>query len=220
VTRPGEVSDEVYSVFSGWGALLKTGAEGRRSIAAFVVASDFIGLPLLIPHMAIHGVQAISDMELCVFDRAGLAAFVRGHPTLVDRLEAWHFLNLQQALVRSEDAGRRSAHERVAHLLLELYRRQERLGLLHGDTMMTPLRQRDLADALGLTAVHVSRVLTSLKEDGVIDGALGAIRILDRRQLRGLAGLSTDAVEFPHFWLPGVDDLARPSPVGRPSPQR
>lgn len=212
VARPDEVTDEVFSVFSGWGAVTKIGTEGQRSIVAFVMASDFIGLPLFEARPGLYGVQAISDMELCVFDRAALAAFVRKTPQLSDRLEAWLILQLNQSYSRAENMGRRSAQERVAHLVLELYRRQERLGLLRNGTLVSPLRQRDLADALGLTAVHVSRVLTSLKDDGLIEGALSELRILDRRRLRALAGLPSDRPEFTHYQMAGVADIGR---IGR-----
>ena len=210
VIRPGESTDEIFSVFSGWGALAKVGAEGRRSIAAFVMASDFVGLPLFVPRQGTYGVQAISDMELCVFDRTALAEFFERTSYAVERLESWLITQLNQSYSRSEDSGRRSAHERVAHLLLEIYRRQERLGLLRNGALISPLRQRDLADALGLTAVHVSRVLTSLKDDGMVEGPLAELRILDRRRLRAMAGLSADTLEFPHFQLAGMTDI-RPS---------
>jgi CRP-like cAMP-binding protein len=72
--------------------------------------------------------------------------------------------------------GQRSAYERLAHLLIELYLRLEAVGRAHDGRCDFPLTQNDLADATGLTAVHVNRTLQELRHDGLIE--------LDRKQLQ------------------------------------
>ena len=101
--------------------------------------------------------------------------------------------------------GARTALERIARLLLELYRRQERLGLLENGVMRCPLRQQDIGDALGLTSVHVSRTLAELKADGLLELHASELRILDRTRIRSLVGLPADQA-LPEY--EGMDSLA------------
>ncbi len=192
LVREGETQSEVYSIHSGWGARMKAIGDGRRKILQFLMGSDFVDFPLTSVRVASHSVLAVTDLQVCVFDRAVLAEYVAAHPAVLRRLEWWITMEMNYAYGRLLDVGRRSALERVAHLLLELYRRQERLGLLENGVMRCPLRQQDIGDALGLTSVHVSRTLAELKADGFLELHASELRILDRAGIRSLVGLPAD----------------------------
>jgi len=192
LVREGEVQDEVYSIYSGWVARMKAIGDGQREILQFLMGGDFVDFPLLSGRAASYSVQALTDVQLCVFDRKVLADYMSERPALIQRLERWISMEMNYAYVRLLDIGRRSALERIARLLLELYRRQERLGLLVDGVMSCPLRQQDIGDALGLTSVHVSRTLAELKADGLLELHASELRILDRARIRSLVGLPTD----------------------------
>ena len=84
--------------------------------------------------------------------------------------------------------GRRSSAERAAHLLLELYARATRIGLVSGTSMDLPLSQQVLADALGMTAVHINRVLQVLRRSGALELGRGVLRIADSSALARISG--------------------------------
>jgi len=84
--------------------------------------------------------------------------------------------------------GRRSALERTAHFILELYDRLKLVGLASGDEFACPLSQNVIADALGLSAIHVNRVLRQLRERGLLTFRDRLITIHDAKALKLLAG--------------------------------
>ena len=85
--------------------------------------------------------------------------------------------------------GRKTAVERLAHLLLELFERMRRAGVAYGQQCALPLTQTDIADATGLTAVHVNRTLQSMRSKGVLELHSKWLRIPDLGALRDLAAL-------------------------------
>ena len=127
-----------------------------------------------------HGVRALAHSRVAKIDRARLLALLPENPRLAEWLRvsaakehtilgAW-LLNM----------GQRKAPERIAHLFCELATRMHALGMPRSDGgYEAPLTQQDLADALGLTSVHVNRVLQKLRERGFIDFRRGVLAIKD-----------------------------------------
>jgi CRP-like cAMP-binding protein len=91
--------------------------------------------------------------------------------------------------------GRRKALARVAHFLLELAVRLERAGEAKSQGYRCPLTQYDLADALGLTAIYVNRMLRELRELGYVEFRNGSVRFLDRQGLEGLVGFDSEYLQ-------------------------
>ena len=168
----GEDSVLVANVIDGV-LKLSTGTEdGREQIVGVVYPSDFIGRPF--GTTAAHGVTALTDARVCVFNRRDFDAFAREHPTLehkllertlgeLDRTRRWMLL-----------LGRKSASEKVASFLLEMSERLssstcQTLGDLKTTTFTLPFSRQQIADVLGLTIETVSRQFTRLKQEGLID---------------------------------------------------
>jgi len=82
------------------------------------------------------------------------------------------------------NVGQRSASNRLAHLILEIYTRLQAIGLTHGLSFKFPATQEVFAEAIGTSSVHVNRVIQELRAQGVLDFARGAINILDEEKLR------------------------------------
>jgi len=152
---------------------LSTGTEdGREQIVGMVFPSDFIGRPF--GKTTGHGVTALTDATVCVFNRRDFDAFAREHPALehkllqrtldeLDRTRRWMLL-----------LGRKSASEKVASFLLEMVSRVANPGCSKDDEdsevrVDLPVSRQQIADVLGLTIETVSRQFTRLKADGVID---------------------------------------------------
>jgi CRP-like cAMP-binding protein len=114
-------------------------------------------------------------------------ALTEGRPRITQALW-WH--ELVTAAVQREwtlNLGQRSAYERLAHLLIELYMRLRAVGRAHDGRCDFPLTQNDLADATGLTAVHVNRTLQELRRDRLIELERKQLQIIDLPRLIDIA---------------------------------
>jgi len=90
------------------------------------------------------------------------------------------------------NVGRRDARARIAHLLCEFAARSAQAGLSGPDSMELPMTQEDLADATGLTSVHVNRMLQALTRDGILQRAGRKLQIIDAQRLHRIAGFNPD----------------------------
>jgi CRP-like cAMP-binding protein len=187
----GEENASAFILSKGWACSYKMLPDGERQIVDFQIPGDFLGLRSILFRTADHTVEAISHIEasevlepdlLDAFANAPrLAAAVLWAASRDEAMVVEHLVNL----------GRRSAEERMAHLLLELWARLHLVGLGDEAGFDCPLTQYHLADALGLSAVHVNRVLRRLREDGLVTFQKGRVIIDAPARLRDLAGFDT-----------------------------
>ncbi len=191
-------SEWLYTVFSGWAFRFKTLSDGRRQILNFLLPGDFIGLQEQFADGAPHGVEALTELQLCRFPKAELWALYREFPSLGYDLTwlAAREENLTDETLLS--VGQRSAAERIAMLLIHLYRRAERVGLVEGDAVVFPVTQQHIADALGLSLVHTNKTLRRLHRLGLHEITEGRLRLLNRHALQRLA----DYAERPMRTIP------------------
>lgn len=168
--------------------------DGRRQIVALHVPGDFVDLHSFLLQQLEHDVEALTPARIALFPHTGLKKITQTHPHLSRLL--WLSTLMDAAMHREWvlSVGRRSARERVAHLFCELHERLRMVGALRGDSFPLPLNQTELADACGLTSVHVNRTLRGLRDDGLVDFRTGKVTILDH------AGL-VDAAGFDPFYL-------------------
>jgi CRP/FNR family transcriptional regulator len=159
----------LYTLLSGWAFRFKTLPDGRRQILTLLLPGDFIGLQQRLEAAASHGVEALTDVRLCVFPRDALWQLHRELPSLgydVTWLAAHHESLVDDNLL---SVGRRNAAERIAALLLTLTLRATALDeqvLAQG--LPFPLTQVHVADALGLSLVHTNRQLRALERNGLV----------------------------------------------------
>jgi CRP/FNR family transcriptional regulator len=174
--RQGEPCSELYTLFDGWAFLYKLLEDGRRQILKFCLPGDFLGFQPDLETPRVHSAHAVTDVALCVFPRPNLLHMFGEHPKLGISL-TWITAH-DQALSYEHltNVGRRSAKERLAYLLLELfYRAREVTEPDSEGGIFFPLTQEHLADALGLTPIHVNRTLRELRGEGVVE--LGGRRL-------------------------------------------
>jgi CRP-like cAMP-binding protein len=187
IVADGEIQPTVCLLLDGWACRCKDFRDGRRQIIAFLTPGDFIcGDESAAPRRSDHAVRALTRTRVTWISRdrwraalvrnEGLAAFVFGAAAREAAiLRAW-LVNL----------GQRSARERMAWLFCDLAQRLGEDG--PSENLAVPLSQQTLAHALGLTPVHVNRVLQQLRGDGLIDFHSGTLTIRDPSRLRGVAG--------------------------------
>lgn len=168
LVREGEKPRCIYLMLEGWANRYKTLPDGRRQIVAFFVPGDFCDLNVFILKEMDHSIGAITRLKVAEISREQMDQLTSDHPRVTQAL--W-WVELVNASVQREwtlNVGQRSAYERIAHLLVELFLRMECVGLVNGSSCDFPLTQNDLADATGLTAVHVNRTLQELRRAGLI----------------------------------------------------
>ncbi len=175
----GEVAEGPLRLQRGWAAQCLTLADGRCQITGFVLPGDLIGVASVIGWPSDHDVAALTvgavETAPAVGERDLLSAALREAATL------------REHAARN---GRRSAKERMAHLLLELHARLFSVGLAGADALPLPIGQNSLADALGLSYVHVSRVMTALTREGLISRGRGQVAFKDKAALEALCSFS------------------------------
>lgn len=178
---------KLFTLYSGWAFRYKTLSDGRRQILNFLLPGDFIGLQQEFADGASHGVEALTDTVLCAFARDGLWDLFRQYPSLgydVTWLSAREEGMVDENLLTT---GRRNAMERVALLLIHLYRRVERLGLGKDGSIEFPINQQHIADALGLSLVHTNKTLRRLAQLGLHQLKDGRLRLLNPKALHRIA---------------------------------
>jgi CRP-like cAMP-binding protein len=167
--REGDVPRYVHLILEGWGCRYKMLPDGRRQIVAFFLPGDFCDLNVYILKKMDHSIGAISRMRVGFMSRDEMDALTHGHPRIAQALW-WH--ELVDAAVQREwtlNVGQRTAYERIGHLLVELFFRLRAVGLTEGESFDFPLIQNDVAEATGLTAVHVNRTMKELRSDGLLE---------------------------------------------------
>lgn len=187
IMRHGEVSEESFTLRDGWAFAYVLIPDGRRQIFSFFLPGDFIMLPLLGKPNSFSA-QALTDVSLCTFAAADIRALIGGD----DRLQAEAEARCMAYTVRLQDSVtdlRRTAEERVTRLLLGIHHRVQNLDRVAADgSLFFPLRLEHIADATGLTPVHVSRVMVALKERGLIAATGKTLQLIDIPQLRRIVG--------------------------------
>ncbi len=178
---------KIYTLYAGWAFRYKTLSDGRRQIMNFLLPGDLVGLQEKFADGATSGVQAATDAMLCVFPQDGLWEIFRQHPSLgydVTWLAAREENMLDENLLTT---GRRNAMERVAMLLLHLFRRAHRVGLTKDGEVDFPFNQQHIADALGLSLVHTNKTLRRLHRLGLHDIRDGRLRVINPKALQRIA---------------------------------
>lgn len=184
---------KLFTLYAGWAFRYKTMSDGRRQILNFLLPGDFIGLQQEFSDGPMHGVEAVTPVSLCVFPREGLWELFRQHPGLgygLTWLSAREESFVDDSLLT---AGRRNATERVAMLLMHLYRRLSRIGLERrdadnqGGSIEFPINQQHIADNLGLSLVHTNKTISRLHKMGLHEISDGRLRLLNTKALERIA---------------------------------
>ena len=184
---------KLFTLYAGWAFRYKTMSDGRRQILNFLLPGDFIGLQQEFSDGPMHGVEAITPASLCIFPHEGLWELFRQYPGLgysLTWLSAREESFVDDSLLT---AGRRNATERVAMLLVHLYRRVERMGLVHmdvdgvGGSIEFPINQQHIADNLGLSLVHTNKTMRRLHKLGLHEIVNGRLRLLNPKALECIA---------------------------------
>jgi CRP/FNR family transcriptional regulator, anaerobic regulatory protein len=188
----GNNSAHLYTLLSGWIFRYKLLPDGRRQILNFALPGDFIGLQASVFNEMQHTVEALTDVVLCVFPREKLWSLYSTQPGLgfdVTWLAAREEKMLDDNLL---SIGRRTAVERIAFLILHIFKRAKEVKLTLGNSILLPINQQHVADALGMSLVHTNKTLRKLYDGKLIEWRDKSITILDEQSLINISRFEGD----------------------------
>ncbi len=196
IVREGDRPGSVTVLLAGLCCRYKLVTDGRRQITSFHIPGDVPDLPSLFLSVADYNLCSLAPSQLAAIPHAAMLALFHEQPDLAHLF--WCGTLIEAAIFREwmVGIGRRSAFTRIAHLFCELIVRMQAVGLAPGYAIELPLTQTDIADALGLSTVHVNRTLQEIRAAGLIELGRGK---LVARDWEGLC----DAGEFDQTYLHG-----------------
>lgn len=179
LVEPGDRPSFSTFLVSGLCARFSLTPDGGRQLTEINVAGDFIDLHSLLMRQMDHGVVALAECVIAPAAHDDLRRLSEEQPHLTRLL--WLETVVDGAIHRQwlVTMGQQNAASRLAHLFCELYCRLEVAGLAGGGKFALPITQADLGDVLGLTQVHVNRVLMELRRQGLVEWKAGQVSIGD-----------------------------------------
>jgi len=184
IVREGERPVSCRILVEGFACRYKLLAEGKRQITAFVIPGDLGDLHSFVAGRMDHIVSSLNTCTVAVIPDGILGDLAADHPSIANAL--WRHSVIEAAIAREwvANVGRRSAYQRLAHLLSEVFTRLNSLGLCSDNGFEWPVTQSELADATGLSTVHCNRVLRELRIAGLVTVAGSKVTIEDWDGLR------------------------------------
>lgn len=188
IAREGDRPEQCVIVRSGWLCRHKTTDAGKRQVLSLHLPGDIPDLQSLLLGEMDHSLSTIGPAMVAFIRHDHLHLLHRRFPGLAQIM--WRDTLIDAAGYREWllGIGRRSAEEQMAHLFSEIFVRLQAIGLVSGTSCEMPLSQSDLADALGLSIVHVNRTLQALRAHGLVSLTRGVLVIRDWEGLQRLSG--------------------------------
>lgn len=215
VYRQGEDAPEFYLVNSGWMCLYRLLPDGRRHNVKFAMPGDLIGFSMAPAMPMDHSAISLTESAVSVLDRDAVMRRYPKDAELMARLGCYMAREHALALQQLTSVTRATAIERVTHLLLELFIRSRRRLPEAGDRMRIPLTQEQIGDAVGLSAVHVNRMLAELREEGILTLHSGQMVIAKPDRMSNLSPLDFNAML--DYFGPPPSAGAVPFPTPKPA---
>ncbi|RZL73350.1 MAG: Crp/Fnr family transcriptional regulator [Sphingomonas sp.] len=187
IVRAGDLIEASTLLLEGFVCRYMDDRAGQRQLVAVHVPGDFIDLHAFPMKRLDHDIATLGPVKVACFEHRTLQTITERYPHLTQKL--WFSTLLDAAMHREWifRLGRLGAEGRVAHLFCELNARLEMVGMAAEGRYMLPMTQPDLAEASGLTGVHVNRVLRALREKNLLTFKAGEVNILDRKALAAVA---------------------------------
>lgn len=209
IIREGDRPGPVFVMLSGWACTYKILPSGTRQVTSFMMPGDSCDLHVSLLAEMDHSIQTITGARVATISQNALHQMLDASPAISRALYSSQLIDEATLRAWIVSMGRRSSTERVAHLMCELYVRLQNIEGDTGSKVDLPISQILFADALGMTPVHINRVLRRLREAGIMEISKRSLRVTDPVGLASLAGfeenylhrrLRTPVEESPEPW--------------------
>lgn len=181
--QEGERPNDVYLLLEGWGYRYKLLPDGGRHILAYLIPGDLCDIHIFILKTMDHSLGLLSPATVAVIPQEVILDVMDKHPRIERAL--WWATLVDEAVLREwlVNIGQRDAFKRIAHLFCELWMRMRAVGLASEGEFSLPLTQEELGDTMGLTGVHINRVLQRMRAADLIKLSQKRLTILDPQRL-------------------------------------
>ena len=190
----------VHILLEGWACRYRLLADGQRQITQLLLPGDICNIDTMRLRTSDYAVMTLTPCTVVTLDAASLREVALLYPHIGEALCWFGALENSMLAERNASLGRRSAQSHLAHLFCELLVRLTVVGQARGNEYTLPVTQEDMADVLGLTSVHLNRMLQGLKAGGLIERCSQNLVIRNWGALRREAGFKVD-----YLHLEGVD---------------
>ena len=189
IIREGDKPEHVHLMVDGWAARYKLLPDGARQITAFLIPGDICDLHVSLLGEMDHSIATLTRARVVYIPRRKMDELTE-RPAIARAF--WWATLVDEAVLRNwiVNIGRRDAYEAIGHLICELYLRMRNVGLTTDHSFELPLTQEEIADALGLTPVHVNRTLQRMRSEGLISLRRSALTIHDYGRLQDASGFN------------------------------
>ncbi|MEN3285702.1 MAG: hypothetical protein V7634_2 [Bradyrhizobium sp.] len=187
IVAEGDRPHECCLIGEGFAYRSKSTSDGARQILSLYIPGEIPDLQSVHLKLMDHDLSTLTRCKLKFVPHEAIRALTRKRPNVADAL--WRETLVDASIFREwiVDLGRRSATARVGHLIAELYCRLEAIGQARDGKFVFPITQVELADCLGLTYVHVNRVLQDFRKKGLISLNRWEFHVLDQKRLEEIA---------------------------------
>jgi CRP-like cAMP-binding protein len=188
--REGDRPTQCCVIMSGFAFRSKVTMDGKRQILSFHPAGDLPDLQGVFLERMDHDLATLSRAKMGFIEHRHIKQLIETRPAIVQAL--WRETLVDAAIFREwiVSLGARSATARLAHLLAELRQRLAAVGLVADDEFEFPITQSELGEALGISAVHVNRVIAEFRASGVLDIRRNQVRLKDFERLVEIGGFN------------------------------
>jgi CRP-like cAMP-binding protein len=186
--REGDRPGPMFVILEGWACRYKILPSGTRQVLAYLMPGDSCDLHIGLLAEMDHSIQTITAATFATVERSEMDAIFEKHPKIAKAIYIAQLIDEGTMRAWITSMGRRASVERVAHLMCELYIRARNIGLATEPTFALPLSQLLLADSLGMTPVHLNRVLKQLRLGGALRSERGNLVLCDLGKLVQIAG--------------------------------
>jgi CRP/FNR family transcriptional regulator, anaerobic regulatory protein len=187
IVHPIQSTEFVLIICDGWAARLITAPSGHKQIVSFLLPGDLVSAASPFESSPGYYVEAITGVTYRKFRQSDFKEALFERRALLERLSQAWIDERVQADQLALNLGEKGAEKRIAWLILSLANRLAKNGMASGETMDFPLRQRHVASAVGLTQVHVGKVMGRFQRDGLIEISDRSLRIIDKASLQRAA---------------------------------
>jgi CRP-like cAMP-binding protein len=196
IVSEGMAPRSVFLLQDGMAVRYRALPDGGRQIMTFLIPGDLCDPHMFLLRKMDHSIGAITSVRIAALSREGLMNIFATHPRISAAL--WWSSLQEESMLRERivSLGRRDARGRIAYLLCELLWRHSAMGLAEDETYHLPLTQTELGDALGLTPVHVNRVLMEFRKRHLITMEQRLLKVLDVAGLQDIAGFDESYLHF------------------------
>jgi CRP-like cAMP-binding protein len=183
----GEKPKSVFTLQEGWVICFKSLANGQRQILHIGLAGDFLGYRIDFNKPIDYSVVALTECTACAFSGDAFRTLLQADANLIERLFEIHSETSQQCRTSLSYVGQSTAQLKVAYFLNQMVSRLKERGVDISQSIFFPLTREEIADAIGVTSVHLCRVSVELRKLKIVDCRHGRLELLNVKKLEKLA---------------------------------